>query len=187
MAKAKRGGKASGNRRSRNGASPPPVVLGTSEAGWDEIYKRWGDKLLPLHSQLDAIQEKARTLKGQISQAYQAAEKDGCVRKGIQQFMADQKQESLEIQQRERARARMHRIYDSALHQLDLFKGVFEQPAPVNAFLAGQQAGRAAKPVESCPYEPESKEFHLWIDGHASGQALNHDSLRQASAEGAPA
>jgi uncharacterized protein (UPF0335 family) len=171
-----------GKGRKANGKSAGRSPLRLTEEAWDEIYQRWGNRLIALFAELEPVTEQARTIKAQISQVYQAAEKDGARRKSLQKFMNDRKQPAEEIVEIERGRARLHAIFNTKAHQLDLFSGALLAEEPLTPYQRGKDDGAAGRACEP-PFDYGSAQAEQYADGWNDGQQQNHDSLRQASAE----
>ena len=60
------------------------------------------------------------------------------------------------------------RVLEIVESELPLFRDI-TIPPPVNAYLAGRQAGREGAPADSNPHTPGSEEFVRWGEGHQCG------------------
>jgi hypothetical protein len=168
MAKAKRkSARRKGNGIGHNGA-PGGVP--------DEVYERWLPKI--------ALAENAlRNARSRLGNLYQQAEKDGCNRAAIKSARRKMVRDTGAVIVDAKAEAQVLRILQSPLQlQFNLFGGIVETK-PVNPYLAGQQAGRNAEPIDNNPHKPGTEDFDLWRQGWHSGQEGNRQSLREGAAD----
>lgn len=108
--------------------------------------------------------EEAKKKRAALSNAYKAAKGDGC---DVDAMKATRK-----LDEGDHTDAILHfREVGNLLEMIDselpLFRAI-NIPPPVNAFLAGRQAGREGAPNDN-PHQPGSEEFVRWAEGHAEG------------------
>jgi hypothetical protein len=152
------------------------------------VFARHLDKIRPAVGKLNKLIEGTRRQRKVVSELYEAAEKDGCNRKGFVNAIAIMAKPADEVAIQTRTTGRVLRI---ASHTLVTEHGLFAdlpvQAKPLSPYAAGQIVGRAAGSIDECPYKPGSEDFIEWRDGYESGQRRNQQSLREASQRGLPA
>ena len=153
-----------GKRSGPNGATPG---LGHNHAGEipDEVKLRHYDQIGVALKASKAADEIAKKKRAALSNAYKAAKSDGC---DVDVMRATRK-----LDEGEHVDAILHyqgvgKMLELIESELPLFREI-NIPPPVNAYLAGRQAGREGAPADSNPHTPGSEEFVRYAEGHASG------------------
>jgi hypothetical protein len=177
MARAKR---KSASRRGKveNGADTAPVSDGLPP---DEVFNRHLLKIRPAVGKLAKLSESVRRQREALSQLYEAADKDGCNRKGFKAALAliDKPADEVSVEQRT-----VGRILKLIEHPLVTDHGLFPDlpltPKPPTPYAAGYRVGQSGW-TDECPHRPGTEEYIEWTAGHDAGQRLNFDKLRTAS------
>jgi hypothetical protein len=121
-----------------------------------------------------AADEAAKKKRSALQNAYKAAKSDGCP--------VDAMREARKLDEGDHAEAVLHfkdvgRVLEIVDSELPLFRDI-TIPPPVNAYLAGRQAGREGAPADQNPHQPGTEEFVRWGEGHASGVEAATESFR---------
>lgn len=156
---------AKGQRGKRANGSTPG--LGHNHAGEvpAEVRLRHYDQIGVALKASKAADEVAKKKRAALQNAYKAAKSDGC---DIDAMRATRK-----LDEGNHTDAILH--YKAVGDMLELIESelpLFRQiniPPPVNAYLAGRQAGREGAPADNNPHIPGSEEFVRWAEGHMSG------------------
>lgn len=165
-------GKSGRGRRGANGASPGPGH-NTGEVP-DEVIKRNYDLIGVALRASKAADEIAKKKRSALQNAYKAAKAEGCD--------PDEMKTARKLDEGDHAEAQLHykgvgRILEVIDSELPLFREINLTP-PVNAYLAGRQAGREGAPADQNPHTPGSEEFVRWAEGHGSGVDAATEGLR---------
>jgi hypothetical protein len=121
-----------------------------------------------------AADEVAKKKRSALQNAYKAAKSDGCP--------VDAMKQARRLDEGDHAEAILHfkdvgRVLEVVESDLPLFRDI-TIPPPVNAYLAGRQAGREGGPADQNPHTPGSEEFTRWDEGHRSGIEAATEGLR---------
>jgi hypothetical protein len=166
----KRGGR--GGRRKTNGATPG-LGHNSGEVPAELIQRHYATIGTALRAS-KAADEIAKKKRAALSNAYKAAKTDGCPVHAMR--------EARKLNDGDHAEAILHfkdvgRVLEVTESELPLFRDI-TLPPPVNAYLAGRQAGREGAPADSNPHTTGSEEFVRWGEGHTSGVDSAVESLR---------
>src|SRR4051812_48396975 len=95
----KRGSKHEGRSKRGNGRAAVGDNSGPSgrAAALQEITDRWLPKLVSARAELEKLQEKVRTKRGQLGQLFEAAENDGCNRRGLRRGLELLRRDAAEV------------------------------------------------------------------------------------------
>lgn len=150
-------------KRAANGATPGPGH-NTGEVP-AEVRLRHYDQIGVALKASKAADDVARKKRSALQNAYKAAKSDGCD--------VDAMRETRKLDEGDHAEAILHfkavgDMLELIESELPLFRSI-NIPPPVNAYLAGRQAGREGAPADSNPHIPGSEEFVRWAEGHMSG------------------
>jgi hypothetical protein len=161
-----------GKKRAANGAQNGSGH--NSGAIPDEVKLRHYDQIGVALKASKAADEIAKKKRAALSNAYKAAKSDGC---DVDALRATRK-----LDEGDHTDAILHykevgEMLELIQSELPLFRSI-NIPPPVNAFLAGRQAGREGAPADSNPHTPGSEEFVRYAEGHASGVDQAIESLR---------
>lgn len=112
-----------------------------------------------------AADDAAKKKRSALQNAYKAAKSDG--------LDVDVMKATRKLDEGEHVDAILHykgvgEMLELIESELPLFREI-NIPPPVNAYLAGRQAGREGAPADNNPHTPGSEEFVRWAEGHASG------------------
>jgi hypothetical protein len=123
---------------------------------------------------VDSASEILKKRKSALSNAYKAAKSDGCE--------VDDLRTARKLDEGDHAHVILHykgvgRVLEIVGSELPLFRDII-LPPPVNAYLAGQQAGRQGAPADQNPHSPGSEEFVRWGEGHTNGTEQAVESFR---------
>ena len=171
-----RSAKRAGKRRT-NGATASGLGPGSGHNSGEvpaELIQRHYDQIGVALKASKAADEIAKKKRAALSNAYKAAKSDGCP--------VDAMREARKLNEGDHAEAILHfkdvgRVLEITESELPLFRDI-TLPPPVNAYLAGRQAGREGAPADQNPHTPGSEEFVRWSEGHASGVDMAVEGLR---------
>jgi hypothetical protein len=150
----------------------------------DEVFHRHLNKIRPAVAKLNKSYDQSRRLRTALTELYQAAEKDGCNRKGFVAAIAviTKGGAADEIAVELRTTGRILRL---AEHALVIDHGLFPDlplaPKPKSPYQMGAGVGRSAGSLDENPFKPGSDNFIEWRDGYDAGQRVNFESLRKTS------
>lgn len=171
-------GKRGNGRGKRNGATPGPGH-NSGEVPAEVIQRHYAQIGAALKAS-KAADEVAKKKRAALQNAYKAAKSDGCP--------VDAMKDARKLNDGDHAEAILHykdvgRVLEITDSELPLFREI-TLPPPVNAYLAGKQAGREGAPADSNPHPPGSEEFVRWGEGHQSGVDAAVESLRTGASAG---
>jgi hypothetical protein len=166
-------GKRSGRGRSKTNGAAPGRGHNSGEVPAELIQRHYASIGTALKAS-KAADEVAKKKRAALNNAYKAAKTDGCP--------IDAMKEARKLNDGDHAEAILHfkdvgRVLEVTESELPLFRDI-TLPPPVNAYLAGRQAGREGAPADNNPHTPGSEEFVRWGEGHASGVDSAVESLR---------
>lgn len=162
-----------GKKRAANGASKNGLGHNSGEVP-AEVKLRHYDQIGVALRASKAADDAAKKKRAALSNAYKAAKSDG--------LDVDVLRATRKLDEGEHVDAILHykgvgdmlELIDS---ELPLFREI-NIPPPVNAYLAGRQAGREGAPADSNPHTPGTEEFVRYAEGHASGVDAAVEGLR---------
>ena len=159
-------------RRKTNGARPGPGH-NSGEIPAEVIQRHYAQIGTALKAS-KAADEVAKKKRSALQNAYKAAKSDGCP--------VDAMRQARKLDEGDHAEAVLHfkevgRVLEVVESDLPLFRDI-TIPPPVNAYLAGRQAGREGAPAVQNPHEPGSEEYVRWSEGHRSGADAAAESFR---------
>ena len=166
-------GKRGNGRGKRNGVATPGPGHNSGEVPGEVIQRHYAQIGTALKAS-KAADEVAKKKRAALQNAYKAAKSDGCP--------VDAMKQARQLDEGDHADAILHyrdvgRVLEVVESDLPLFRDV-TIPPPVNAYLAGRQAGREGAPPDQNPHTPGSEEFVRWGEGHTSGVDAATEGLR---------
>src|SRR5690242_399258 len=166
-------GKRGSGRGKRNGVATPGPGHNSGEVPAEVIQRHYAQIGTALKAS-KAADEVAKKKRAALQNAYKAAKSDGCP--------VDAMKDARKLNEGDHAEAILHcpdagRVLEVTDSELPMFREI-TLPPPVNAYLAGKQAGREGVPADSNPHAPGSEEFVRWSEGHRSGVDAAVESFR---------
>jgi hypothetical protein len=173
-----------GRSRKANGRGKPRDAKpgdNSGEVPAEVILRHWAN-IGTAKKSCDAASDTLKKRRSVLSNAYKAAKGDGLdpdVLRDLRKLIEGDHARAV-LAHRDMARV-IGVVVDDVAKEMPLLAPLFldfKMPAPVNAYLAGQQSGREGAPADANPHQPGSDEFTRWLEGHTSGAEQAVEAFR---------